>query len=444
MKKEIQERVKFTNAKIEKLPRGNRKYYKLDSEIVGLRVVVHITGAKAFYLSRYIKQFGYSKTTKLGDFPEISVAEARNLAANIKADNVKGVDPIIAAQKRAQEKTLGDVLIEFTAKKLNHRSSSRSRDNIRDEHYHIGAWLWGNSNDPKKIKLWQHHRKDLNIVKKQLSHINQEDIFDYHGAISILTKYSANRMVRLVRKYFNYAKRKGYFAGDNPASMPKKDLNEELKDHLDYYSTVSMKKLIAAAEKLSKQKEKRVGCLAIMASLYCGGRPQSEVFNLAVDQIDLDKKLIHYKKSKVGQWSRPINGKMVKHLKMILGKRSNADVALYYGTNDLRNKYLFPNSRYGQTRRTKKGLRACKLKHIFDVRKLWKEIIKSAGVETRDIKSLRHTFAVFSISCGVSIRALQRMLGHASVQTTEIYAATSKEFLLAESEKLTLGFEAVA
>ena len=59
-------------------------------------------------------------------------------------------------------------------------------------------------------------------------------------------------MVRLVRKLFNYATRKGYFTGKNPASMSKNELNEEIKDHLDYYSTVNMKKIIRAAEKLRK------------------------------------------------------------------------------------------------------------------------------------------------------------------------------------------------
>ena len=96
----------------------------------------------------------------------------------------------------------------------------------------------------------------------------------------------------------------------------------------------------------------------------------------------------------------------------------------------------------GQLRRTKRGLKPCKLKHIKEVRKLWKEIKKLAGVEDRDIKSLRHTFAVFCVTCGVSLRALQKMLGHASIQTTEIYAAADPEFLKSESNKISAGFAA--
>jgi integrase len=373
----------------------------------------------------------------------MSIAEARKLAAKVKAANVQGKDPLVTKAALKNEKKLGDVVDEYKKKKLDIRTNkARAKKSIYDELGQIGAYIEGTSKRTDIIKVWKKYPDEINIKSKSLSEITSEDIFDYHGAISSKTTYSANKMVRIIRKLFNYAIIKGYFAGKNPACASKKDLNEEIKDHLDYYSTVHMKKIIKAAEKLRKNPAKRVGCNGIIAALYCGGRPQSEVFNLTVDQIDLDKKLIHYKKSKVGQWSRPINKTMVNHLKYILELRSNGDPVHYYSKDDLRHKYLFPNCRMGQMRRTKRGLKPCKLKHIHEVRKLWKEIKKEAGVEDRDLKSLRHTFAVFCVSCGVSMRALQKMLGHASIQTTEIYAAADPKFLEAEADKVSVGFAA--
>jgi hypothetical protein len=70
------------------------------------------------------------------------------------------------------------------------------------------------------------------------------------------------------------------------------------------------------------------------------------------------------------------------------------------------------NIRYGQNRRGKRGLRPCKLLHLKEVRKVWNQIKKEAGVEDRDLKSLRHTFAVFCVSQNVSLRVLQKYLGH--------------------------------
>ena len=106
MQMEKQQRRKYTEAMIKKLSKKNQKYYVLDSEVIGLRIYVQVSEEKSFYLQRYIKEFKYSKKTKIGDWPEMSMSAARKLAALIKADNVQGKDPIVAATARAKEKTL--------------------------------------------------------------------------------------------------------------------------------------------------------------------------------------------------------------------------------------------------------------------------------------------------------------------------------------------------
>jgi len=128
--------------------------------------------------------------------------------------------------------------------------------------------------------MWKKYREDLNIASIQLSKVNTEHVLEYHAAIAIKSDYAANRMVFFIRKLFNYTKVKGYCSGENPAAKLKKQLVAEIQNHHDYYNAMNMNKLIAAALKLSKQHDKRTGCYAILASLFCGGRPQSEVFNL--------------------------------------------------------------------------------------------------------------------------------------------------------------------
>jgi len=436
---ETQSRQKYTEAMIKRLPKKNQKYYVLDSEVIGLRIYVQISGEKSFYLQRYLKEFKYSKKTKIGDFPEMSIKAARKLAAEIKSDNVQGKDPIVAAAARAKEKTFEIVLNEYVEKRLKNRTD---KNKLKNEQSNIDCWLLGNTNDVEILKLWKLHREDLNIKSKRMSSITKEDIIDYHKAVTIKTSYHANQMVKFIRKLFNYAKGRRYFTGDNPASMFKGNYNAEIKDHSDYYGSADMHKIILAALKLSKKHEKRVACYGILASLLCGGRPQSEIFNLTVDQIDIKNKCIHYRKSKVGQWTRPINPRMVAHLELIMKARSDADPVLYYPTGDLRNKYLFPNCRYGELRRGKRGLRPCKLLHINEVRKTWKLIKDAAGVTDRDLKSLRHTFAVFCVSSGVSLRVLQKYMGHKRIETTMIYAAATDDFVDAESDKLAKGYAA--
>ncbi len=50
-KKEVQERFKFSEAKVRKLLKGNRRYYRVDCEVVGLIVYVDIA------LNRSIEPF---------------------------------------------------------------------------------------------------------------------------------------------------------------------------------------------------------------------------------------------------------------------------------------------------------------------------------------------------------------------------------------------------
>ena len=63
-------------------------------------------------------------------------------------------------------------------------------------------------------------------------------------------------------------------------------------------------------------------------------------------------------------------------------------------------------------------------------------------VKNVDLKSLRHTFAVFCVSQGISLRVIQKYLGHKRIETTMIYAAATDDFVNAESEKLAKGYAA--
>ena len=52
-KKEVQERFKFSEAQVRKLLKGNRRYYRVDSEVVGLRIYVDMAATKPIKIRSY-------------------------------------------------------------------------------------------------------------------------------------------------------------------------------------------------------------------------------------------------------------------------------------------------------------------------------------------------------------------------------------------------------
>ena len=117
-KKEVQEWFKFSEAQVRKLLKGNRRYYRVDSEVVGLRIYVDMAGQKTFHLSRYVKRRGNIRT-KLGTFPEMTLAAARKLSKQYKSLSTLGKDPKVETDKeKSKSKTLGETVEEYIKKKL--------------------------------------------------------------------------------------------------------------------------------------------------------------------------------------------------------------------------------------------------------------------------------------------------------------------------------------
>jgi len=156
---------------------------------------------------------------------------------------------------------------------------------------------------------------------------------------------------------------------------------------------------------------------AVLEALYASGMRVSEATGLKVDNVDLD----------IG-FLRCI-GKGRKERIVPLGKKAVSSIRRYLEAarpKFLKNKeseFLFLN-RFGAK---------------ISRQSLWKMIKKraaEAGIKKPiSPHSLRHSFATHLLEGGADLRAVQEMLGHADISTTQIYTHINKDRLKAIHKK---------
>lgn len=151
---------------------------------------------------------------------------------------------------------------------------------------------------------------------------------------------------------------------------------------------------------------------AILETMYSCGLRVSEVINLKISQLHFDAGFIRV----VGKGDKerlvPIGSDAVKYIN-IYKDEVRVHVPVKKGHEDI----LFLNRRGSALSRVM----------IFLV---IKELAGAAGIDKQvSPHTFRHSFATHLVEGGADLRAVQEMLGHESITTTEIYTHLDREYL---------------
>ena len=162
---------------------------------------------------------------------------------------------------------------------------------------------------------------------------------------------------------------------------------------------------------------------AIIETMYSCGLRVSEVVNLKLSNLYLDVGFIRV----IGKGDKerlvPIGSSAIKYINIY-----KDDIRVHVPIKTGKEDFLFLNRRGQELSRVM----------IFLI---IKELAKQAGIRKNiSPHTFRHSFATHLVEGGADLRAVQEMLGHESITTTEIYTHLDREYLRKTLEQFHPGF----
>jgi integrase/recombinase XerD len=221
-----------------------------------------------------------------------------------------------------------------------------------------------------------------------------------------MTASSQSRLISGIRSFFRYCIAEQLIASDPTQLIDIPRLKRALPEVLSYDEIEAM---IARIDHSKPDGQRN---RAIIETMYSCGLRVSEVVNLSFSWLYLDVGFIRV----IGKGNKerlvPIGNEAIKYIRLYLSHIRNT-IKVTSGNEDI----LFLNKR------------GTKLSRVM-IFMIIKDLAKKAGI-TKNISphTLRHSFATHLVEGGADLRAVQDMLGHESITTTEIYTHLDREFL---------------
>ena len=250
------------------------------------------------------------------------------------------------------------------------------------------------------LKKYFQYFKDKKTVEDLMVN-DLEEYLQYIQAVEGRSVSTVCRKISSIRNFLLFLKREGYYEDEVPdMEFPSK--TERLPNCL----TVEEVERLLNTPNIEKPDGLRDR--AMLETMYASGLRVSELLMLERGRVNLTKAIV------------TVFGKGAKERKVPLGDYAIEYVKKYiqevrYKNPGSDSKYLFLN-RYGKP-----------LSRQYFFKQIRKYALE-AGIETPiSPHTLRHCFATHLLENGAQLRAVQEMLGHANIATTQIYTHISTD-----------------
>jgi integrase/recombinase XerC len=220
-------------------------------------------------------------------------------------------------------------------------------------------------------------------------------------------KSSIGRKLAAIRSFFRFLLRRGIIV-KNPAELiatPKKE--QRLPFHLDIDQATTLMEAPDSEQKYALRDR------AILELLYSSGLRVSELTGLNIGELDLADGMARVTGKGGKERIVPVGSRALEALREYLDQRSGDPVR----------SALFLNTRGGRINRRS-------VARIVDA-----HVLRIAAFKRISPHTLRHTFATHMLEGGADLRAIQELLGHASLSTTQKYTHVSIDRLMEVYDK---------
>ena len=241
--------------------------------------------------------------------------------------------------------------------------------------------------------------------------VSLEDLHGFAAAMGDLgiAPRSQARIISGIKSLFKFLSLDGYRQDDPSELLEAPKIGRHLPDVL---SVEEIDSIIGQIDLSSREGQRN---RAMIETMYSCGLRVSELCSLKMEDLFLDEGFIRVTGKGSKQRLVPISDRAVKEINLYLTDRCHIDIKP--GAES----FLFLSLRRG---------RPLSRIMVFDI---VKELTAKAGInKTVSPHTFRHSFATHLLEGGANLRAIQCMLGHEKISTTEIYTHIDRSRLREE------------
>ena len=236
----------------------------------------------------------------------------------------------------------------------------------------------------------------VNEIREFITDLNSKNI----------SARSQARIISGVKAFFKYLIIEDYITNDPTMLIENPKIGLKLPEVL---SVGEIELIISSTDLSSKQGERN---RAILETLYSCGLRVTELINLKISNINFKEGYIKVIGKGDKERLTPIGSNALKYISIYFN-----EVRIHQKISKNHEDFVFLNNRGSKLSRVM----------IFT---LINRIVDKVGIKKKvSPHTFRHSFATHLIEGGADLRAVQEMLGHESITTTEIYTHLDRDYL---------------